>query len=288
MDINNVVENEGSSRQLMIGLGAFEVIAVNPDGKTINKIYKRGEDAEVKEPVYEGEKAYRIDFYLRENAAKENPLITKMAFFVSNDDVETKDGDKKLYTNHYLQEFYFPTADFKESFKAFNDSKDEDWKRFSEDGLRVAKKGELGLLKFIAALFNMNLRKNKLEFDNFKRITQGNLAELKELMASAEEKGKLVYCLCGVKDGKYQDVWNKAFLPYGYSAKQEERFYKLAGGEFDNFKSEYERGPLKPYSSGEPAGVEEDDIDNNPLFTDEEKAKIKAEEANKPAPKRAW
>lgn len=278
MNQEQFVENAGTSKTLYRGLGRFEPIAVNPDAEGIRKIYGMSPDKDVKEPNYENGDSYRIDIYLKQATAID-PMITKVAFFIQDEEVVTKDGSKKLYTNHRFQSFYFPTEGFKEAFDAYNDAKNEDWQKFSEEGLRVAKKGEVELLGFIIALYNLSTAKNKLEFENFKRMTNGNLAELKELLKNASEREREIYALVGVKDEKYQDVFNKMFLPVGYSSKQEKRLYDQAKYSLEG-KVDFIEGKMEIYQQATPPkdSVEEEDdnVFTNGSITQEQTDAVKA------------
>lgn len=231
MNLNEAVEKQGfSGKNLYTGFGTFEVLTVNPNEDEIRKIYGLKEDSQIREPNYQiRDDLYKVEFWCKylptANSLPElieNPLIVRYTVFVNNEEVVSKDGSKKQFVNHENKSFYY--RDIKE-IEQKNDLQTEDWKKFSLEGIRVSKKGEVELMDFIVNLFNLDRKKNKLEFDNFSKICNGNVNELKDYINQAKEKQKSITLLLGVKDGMYQDVLSTT-LPVNFSFKMKEKVTK--------------------------------------------------------------
>jgi len=223
-----IVENSVKSKKLYTGIGLFSVIAVNPDSFGIRKIYGWDDSAEVREPNYNmGEdKGHRIDVYLKYNKGMmeemEKEPIMKVSFFTKDEEVTSKTG-KYLFVNHSGVSFYYNSL---EEIVSANELADEDYKKYDLTGAHKAKGGEVELLEFIIAVRNINPTASKVYFENYSKIANGNVTELIEILQPAIDKGKVFYAMCGVKDEKYQDVYGKKFLPYGYQSYQMKRFLK--------------------------------------------------------------
>lgn len=223
-----IVENVVKTKKLYTGIGLFSVLAVNPDSFGIRKIYGWDDTAVVKEPNYDmGEdKGHRIDVYLKYNKGMleemEKEPIMKVSFFTKDQEVMSKTG-KYLFTNNSAKSFYYKSMD---EIVAANELADEEFKKFNLDGAHKAKSGEVELKNFVVAVRNINTSATKVNFKDYSRIANGKIDELKELLEPAIDKGKVFYAMCGVKDEKYQDIYGKNFLPYGYQSYQLKNFLK--------------------------------------------------------------
>ncbi len=253
MKADNFIENSGGSKKLYTGIGRFQIIAINPSQEELAKIYN---SSNVKEPNYEREEGARLDFYLKEVYTDE---IMKMAIFVSNKIVKSRDESKTQFLNLAGQSFYYTSVQEIEEKNAMI-SEDEAWRIFRTEGLREAREGEAKVIDLLKALFNLsNDVQNSLEFDNWNKIANGNVRELRELVDKANQRNRTVCLLCGVKDEKYQDIYTNLFLPHGYREKAEARLWKDAS---NNFKSFYTTTSslqeYNPMASPTDAEVEDD------------------------------
>lgn len=249
MNTQEFVEKEGSTKVLYTGIARLSPIVVNPTSDGIRKLFKMGEDKEVREPNYDFDGGTRIDIYCKNesaNSGDENSIV-KLVYFVGDEEMHNQSNTKSKYTNNNNQSMYYPDIN---AIKEANAASPEEWKQFRLEGVRIAKKGEVELMDFIISLYNINQFKTKCVFDNWSKIASGNVKELQELITNAA--GRAVYVLLGVKDGKYQDSYTGNILRDGYNSKSEEKLYKDASREIGGFKSEWHPGECVEYSS-EPA-----------------------------------
>jgi hypothetical protein len=91
-------------------------------------------------------------------------------------------------------------------------SKLADYNKLKLDNVRQALRGEEDLYSLLRAYGNIDTNNSPFMLDDIKNIIKGNVKELREFFAWADNKGGGVKVLLGVKDGQYQDVWNSMFL----------------------------------------------------------------------------
>lgn len=259
--MDNLVENTGGfSKRLWQGPMTVKVLAINPTEDELKAMYNMKEGTEVREVNYAFGEGQRLDVYFQRvpallDANQEKPIL-KAAFFVEDKEVVNKDETKKQYVNDKGQSFYF--ADVNAIHAANDNVPDTDadrWRKFSFEGLRVAKKGEVDLLNFVFNWLNLNKAANKFALESFSKICTGNFGELKKLVAWANERSKECIILSGVKDDKYQAVYNSV-LPYGYGQKQYDKWWKDANGDY-GFKASF-TSTLQEYQSEAAPEVAED------------------------------
>jgi len=261
------VEKTGGYKILYTGFGNFTPIAVNPTADEIRKIYNKTPEDEIREPNYQiKDDTTKIEIWCKyipvemdSEELKKNPPIVRYTVFVGRDEVHSMDGSKKQFVNHQNKAFYYKNI---EEIKERNSLETEDWKKFSLEGVRVAMKGEVQLMDFIVALFNADRKKNILQFDNFGKICDGNVRELKEHIENAQQSNRLITLLCTVKDGQYQDVFS-GVLRVNHTPKEKEKLIN----DLSRYKGSYTLGMMKKAEGFQaPASLEEED---NP-FTDDE------------------
>src|SRR5688572_10724689 len=91
-------KNERKEFKKQVGVGEFEVVAINPDSEKLKELW--GVDEIKKEPEYEGEKdgytTLKLTFYLKE---VRTGSIFNVMFFLQDKEVVNKVGDKHQYLN---------------------------------------------------------------------------------------------------------------------------------------------------------------------------------------------
>lgn len=265
-----ITENATSTKQLFTGLGEFRVIAVNPNSQELREIYNFPEGMEVREPEYTKETEHgtsmRLDIFCKyAGFLEKNPPIVKYTIFVENRDQKNKADDKFCFINNEGRTAWAATI---ADIEAANDLKTEEWQKFNFEGVRKAKIGEVQFFDFIVNLYNANRKSTELCFENFAKLSQGSVKEVKEWLDSAIENEKVLLLLCGVKDGKYQDVF-RSTLRVQHTAKEYSKMIEDAKG---YFKSDYTEKFL-PYESAQAPQAIEEESPGNPL--DDEKTDLK-------------
>lgn len=229
---------ESESFKRYIGIAPVKVLAVNPTKAELEKIY--GRELE-KEPVYTGKtnvenvgevNQTRIDFIVETVADKYNNIEgvkSKITFFIS--DAVRVDATGRARVIDSYGNAAWATKEQVESHAQL----------MSNDGLkklkiatdyRPAYIGEEELTLFLKTLYNLeaftyengewklkpDANQMTTRFDNIKNIANGNIAELKQIVAGAE--GQKIRVLFGVRtvDGNlYQDIYNRAFMKANYN-----------------------------------------------------------------------
>lgn len=234
-----------SEKKLYTGLCNVKVVAINPDVKELGKLF--GKEPE-KEPVYitevDGVKKVRIDFFLKTI----NPeIVTKLAIFVGPENVWNTAKDKQEYMDDFGRSSYSASAETL-----------PEW--FDKSSARIAKQGESMLHDFVKKWANV-AGDAKCKLDTFEKIAKGDIKELKDILKTYPDNE--VRVLLGVRDGKYQDVYNRVFeYPYKQSPNN---FIKALENPRSTFKSDYQGSlELKIYipklnTSGELAVVKNTD-----------------------------
>lgn len=212
------------NREFTKQTGFFEgkVVAINPSKEKIEKMLGTELD---EDPVYiseeEGVAKAQIVFWIKDMKAEEGQGYRSVRFFLKDVQRENKiseeDKATKVKKKQYINSIGLTTW-------ADNSANLPEW--FVERDFRVAMEGEEELYGFVTAWLNQLDRKDKdtlLAFD-FRRLIQGNIKELTELIGSDYE-GTIV-CLVTVrkveKDGEskeYEQIYNRDFMP-GFAMKQ--------------------------------------------------------------------
>ena len=179
-----------SGFEIITGVIDVNILAVNP---TLEELVTIGGNLK-KEPEYmsanpeTGAKKIRLDFWIKPAAKELSKYITKHTFFLEDDYRVAKSG-KLQFINAECKASYADSADLL-----------PEW--FSKAGVRQAKIGEAELMEFLKNFANVK----DLEFDNFNALFNGNMTELRGLLAI--KKDSTVQLLWGEKGG-YQATYNR-------------------------------------------------------------------------------
>ena len=198
---------KGSKREgfsLWTGLCDFNVVAVNPTQEEIAELLNIDVE-KVRDPEYSGttdtgEAKLRLDVYLRN---EEHNINTKIVFWLEDKDSISKKGSTQFINDVGISVWCETTPE---------EASNIEW--FSKRPYRTALVGEADLYNFLVAWFNIDSRAadSEVVLDTpFSEVINGNLEELKEYINIFSSR--TVRVLLAVKDGKYQDVYSKVFLP---------------------------------------------------------------------------
>jgi hypothetical protein len=242
---------KGSQREgfsLWTGLCDFKVVAINPTQEELADLLNVDVE-KVKDPEYtgtteNGEAKLRIDVYLRN---EEHNITTKVVFWTEDRESISKKGSTQFINEVGTSVWCATTPE---------EASNIDW--FTNRAYRVALVGEADLYNFFVAWFNIDPRAadSEVVLDTpFSEVVNGNLEELKGLLDVFNQRQ--VRVLLGVKDGKYQDVYSKVFLPGGstYVKRLEQVLERDAESGYP-YKGDYQNSfELKKYT-GESAPEE--------------------------------
>jgi hypothetical protein len=221
---------------LWTGIANMRVSMINPTMEEMKAVGMQPQ----KEPEYfvesedqntkEKRKSYRVDFYL---INLEKKFTAKKAFFIEDKVRLNKDGNKAEWINKFGVTAWTTSS--------INEVPSYDW--FKKDGARPALVGEGQLTQFIRNWANVD-QDMQASLDNPSLLAQGNVAELKALLAAIPNNE--IQVLLGVKDGKYQDVYGNYYdRPY---RKAYDAWRKALEKEGQEFKADYQGDlHLKPY-----------------------------------------
>jgi hypothetical protein len=233
--LNNHKEAQISEKKLYTGICPVELVAINPSVEELKALYNSDK---VVEPVYtstsdEGNKKVRLDFFIRNT---DLDLITKFAIFLENK-VNVSTTGKTQFINERIQSMYA------ESLDSITSNPKLTW--FDIKTARPAKVGEVQLYEFLVKLTNASTDEtSNLKLENFDNLFNGNVEELKEINSKL---GKGVKVLLGVKDGIYQDVYNRYFQRIQVNGT--DTMTKNATSEYGGFNSDYQNSmELQEYS----------------------------------------
>jgi hypothetical protein len=228
-----------TKKSLFTGLCPMNVIAINPSADEIMEIYGR---EEVKDPEYSGqteagEAKLRLDIYLKNT---ENNLITKIVFWLEDRLSISSKGNKQFINSVGMSTWAA-------------DQPTQDW--FTMKPYREGYVGEADLYNFLSAWLGINKRAKESECvleTSFSDIVRGNLDELRDLITIYRDR--TVKVLLAVKEGKYQDVYNKVFIPQesNYTAGLEKQLKGDADAGFPykgNYQNSFEFKEFNPESA---------------------------------------
>lgn len=216
----------GGERVLYTGVTPMEVIAINP---SVDEIKELTGKEEVNEPQYEGltdagEKKLRLDVYLRNT---EFNINGKLVFWLEDRPAVSSAGNKQFINAVGMSTWA-------------NGQPTQDW--FTMRDYREGYVGEADLYNFLSKWFGINQRSKESECileTSFSDIVAGNLDELRDYLTIF--KDRTVKVLLGVKEGKYQDIYNKVFIPMesNYTSTLEKTLSKDAAAGFP-YKGNYQ------------------------------------------------
>lgn len=225
----------GSVKKLHTGAANFKVVGLNPTKQELEAIYGRELNFD---PEYigttkvtdsDGEREVtqiRLDFYL---SNEEAGLTEKIQFYVADTHHRSQGGKYKVINSFgkdtWLEEDAIKTKTLPENMQWFNN-----------DGLKVAKRGEVELISFLVNLLNLpfDLRKvsdpseayARIDKEEWAKIFQGDVSLLKGIIDNTNNK---IGVLLGVKtkgDGKLvQTTFNRHTLrQYVIGSTRAEKF----------------------------------------------------------------
>ncbi len=236
---------------LYTGIGAMSVVAVNPTLGELNAIGVKMKT----EPTYtgitfddNGPTYNKLTFWLH-NA--EHSFTTRMEILVTATERAISKSGKYQWVNKFGQTAWGES----------NPSTTYEW--FKNDEVRRTYSGEETLIDFIKAWANIP-NGGECSLDTTADIFAGKVDELKQLIMSL--KDNKVRCLLGVKDGKYQQVYNKCFGRL--KPKRDDMFVRSLNDDYRQFKAEYNSDlVLQRYS---PSLVESNETAPEPLSVEED------------------
>lgn len=212
-----------------IGIGTFNVIAVNPTKDEMEKIYKREFEKETDYTSIDEETKVpqvRLDFIVKAVEEKSNgiELITKQSFFLKKEMRFNKDKTKVQVINKYGETTWVTAEELKNQTVPANVTS------WFEGPFRPVFVGEAELTEFLKTYMNIpgksykkksgeivyleNLADAEARLDNIETYFSGNVKEIKELV-KLQPNNKVVIPV-GVKtttDNKqYQDLFSRMIL----------------------------------------------------------------------------
>jgi hypothetical protein len=220
----------GGGITLYTGIAPVNVVAVNP---TLTELQAIGINAQ-KDPEYNveinNEEYNKIVFYLRH----ESPNFTvRFEILMQPKHRASQSGEKFMWVNNIGQMTWsadVPAYDW--------------WK--NADKTRKAYVGEDTLINFTKAWANV-ANGGEVSFDTIDAIAKGDVKELKEYVKVLADNKLRV--LIGVKDEKYQTVYNRHFGRL--KPMRDDLFIKALNEDYGSFNAEYSKDlKLGIYSPG--------------------------------------
>lgn len=208
MNLENLETRPASSRKLYTGIVPIKIIAVNPTVKEIATILEK-EVSEIKEPNYFLENATRLEFWYTNHDSIQTKFSGKFSLFIGDEHRVSQSG-KFMFMDANTNTCWVTSQ---AEIKDFNSRREHS--KVDHVTARKTYKGEDEVYSLLKAYANVDTRKNPFVLDNFLALVKGNVKELSDYFAhfnkTSDQAG--VKVLLGVKDGQYQDVWDKVFLP---------------------------------------------------------------------------
>jgi len=209
----------GGGYQLYTGIAAVSVVAVNPTQAELQEIGINAKE----EPKYSveinGEEFNKIVFYLRHD----DPNMTVRFDILAKPEHRLSKTGKAMWINNIGQ------MTWSEEAPAY-----EWWK--NSDSSRKAYVGEDTLVNFTKAWANV-ANGGKISFDTIDAIMKGDVKELKQLIKGLAANKLRV--LVGVKDEKYQTVYNRHFGRL--KPANDSLFVKALNEDYGSFNAEYNK-----------------------------------------------
>jgi hypothetical protein len=238
----------GGGITLYTGIAPVSVVAINP---TLSELSEIGVNLK-NEPEYKvtlNEEDYtKITFWVKSDV--QGLSFTTRFEILMQDKIRTsKDGGKFMWTNNIGQTTWsaeVPGYDW--------------WK--NPDKTRKAYVGEDTLINFVKAWANV-ANGGEVSFDTIDTIVKGQVKELQEYVKVLKDNKLRV--LVGVKDGKYQTVYNRHFGRL--KPMRDDLFIKALNEDYGSFNAEYNKDlKLQVYS---PAMIEADPVTAPAAATDD-------------------
>lgn len=219
----------GGGGKLYVGIASMHVVAVNP---TLSELNALGINLK-NEPDYRGieinQEVYnKVVFWLKHY----NPEFTTKVEFLVKPEPKISQSGKAQWVNN-IGQFAFSESKASEAYEWFKD-----------EGVRKAFVGEEKLMNFIKAFANV-ANGDECAFETFQNISKGDVTEIKALVNQLSDNK--IRVLLGVKDEKYQQVYDKHFGRI--KPKRDDLFVKALNDDYGAFKAEYNKTlQLEEYS----------------------------------------
>ncbi len=239
----------GGGVKLYVGIAPVNVVAVNPTLSELNAIgVNLKNEPEYKNVEIGGEVYNKIVFWVKHY----NPeFATKVEFLVQPQPRVSQSGKAQWVNN--IGQF------------AFSDTKaSEAYEWFKDEGVRKAFVGEEKLMSFIKAFANV-ANGDDCYFEGFQKISNGDVSEIRALVNQLGDNK--VRVLLGVKDEKYQQVYDKHFGRI--KPKRDDLFIKALNDDYGAFKAEYNKSLLLEEYSVSLISPDEDQIPDASPFKDD-------------------
>ena len=213
------LEVTGGGIPLFTGISPVSVVAVNPN---LGELASIGVNMKT-EPNYEvdmGDKTGKISFWLHND---QHNFTTRLEILVGNEHRKESSTGKHQVTNKYGQVTWASSPD-----------STPDW--FKAEGVRRMYPGEEILINFVKAWANIP-NDGECSFETIDQIMKGDVTELKSLITAL--KDNKVRVMLGVKDGKYQQVYNRCFGRL--KPARNDIFVRALNDEYGSFNAEYNK-----------------------------------------------
>lgn len=199
-------ESSTSTRKMYTGFAPVQIIAVNPDTKTLASILNVDID-KVKEPNYVGEKNTRVDFWYVNHPTFKTELKGKFSIWIDNNTRLSKTRKKQWIDDFTKTAWSENLAMLSETQASLQPERKIDMK-----SIREAKGGEETVYSLLKAYGNISPKSNPLVLTSWATLAKGNGSEVTNFFSHFNAKDGGVKVLMGIKDGKYQDVYTGIFL----------------------------------------------------------------------------
>lgn len=184
----NIKVREDVVSKLYTGITTVKVDLVNPSREELAEYLNRDIES-INEPSYDG----RIDIRVSNDLFK-----SKITFWPKDEIVETKDGTKKMYLDHFGRTAWVENEEDLKDMEYFDTDKP----------YRVARKGEADIYAFFIGWINPDLKEGELvlPYDDF---IKGDVSVIKSAIEHFSDRE--VRCLAGVQQNKYQVISERVF-----------------------------------------------------------------------------
>ena len=239
----------GGGVKLYVGIAPVNVVAVNPSLSELNAIgVNLKNEPEYRNVDINGEVYNKVVFWVKHY----NPeFATKVEFLVQPQPRVSQSGKAQWVNN--IGQF------------AFSDTKaSEAYEWFKDEGVRKAFVGEEKLMSFIKAFANV-ANGDDCYFEGFQKISNGDVSEIRALVNQLQDNK--VRVLLGVKDEKYQQVYDKHFGRI--KPKRDDLFIKSLNDDYGAFKAEYNKSLLLEEYSVSLISPDDGQILDAPPFKDD-------------------
>lgn len=240
------LEVTGGGIPLFTGIASMRVVAINPN---LGELASIGVNLKT-EPNYSvdmGDKTGKLTFWLHND---DHNFSCRLEILTGVEHRAASSTGKFQITNKYGQITWAEKPDSA-----------PDW--FKTEGARRMYPGEETLINFVKAWANIP-NDGECAFDTIDDIMKGNVTEMKSLVTALKDNKLRV--MLGVKDGKYQQVYNRHFGRL--KPQRDQLFVKALNDDYGTFNAEYNSDlKLQRYSpevvtpnESEPAAETADDL----------------------------